>query len=247
MKVNPEKKLENQFPKIVTIRQNQNKESSSNLESFIKPYNKNNILKDKKMDFSIKDNNTLNFSQSLAFIRKEQIKTFSVMSPVNSNKIIKSKSPNIRKPYYDENQSNSQQFIVLNGDNDHDDDIKQIKLKKNYTGNNSFNIIYKNNIDKIAKNLNQSPKKENKNKNFSVILTDKNYIENKSGNYKSFEFNKEREPFISLKKKNIEKIRCIKIEANEKKNKNNINEKSNNNYEYFFNNGETKYGNSGLI
>ena len=251
MKVNPEKKLENQSSKIITSRQIQNKDYSSNLESFFKPYNRNNILKDKKMDFSFKDYNSLNFSQSLVFFKEEKIKTFSAMSPLNSNKIIKSKSPNIIKLYYDENQSNSQQFIVLNGDNDHDDDIKQIKLKNNYTGNNSFNIKYKNNIDKIAKNLNQNLKKENtnknENKNFNEILTDKNYIENKNGVYKRFESDKEREAIISLKKKNIEKIRCIKIEDDEKKNKNNLNEKPNNNYEYYFNNGETKYGNSGLF
>ena len=245
MIVNPEQKLGNQFPKIITSRKIQNKIYSSNFESFIKPYNENKALKDKKVDFSNKDTNTMNFSQSLVFNKKENIKIFPVIRPDKSNRIIKSKSPNISKPYSEENNSNNKQFIDLNGDNDHDDDIKQIKLKKKYTGNNSIKIIYKNNIDNINKNLNQSQKKENTNKNenqnFSEILTDKNYIGNK------IEPNKEREPIVSLKKKNIEKLSYNKIESDEMKNKNSLNGKPNYNYESFFYSGEKKYGDSGLI
>ena len=129
MKVNPEQMLGNKFSKIITSRKIQNTNYSSNLESFIKRYNENITLKDKKVNFSNKDNNSINFSQNLVINRKDNIQSFPVMIPINSNKIIKSKSPNIRKAYLYENQSNNQQFIVLKDDID-DDDIKQIKLKR---------------------------------------------------------------------------------------------------------------------
>jgi len=250
MKFNPEQKPGNKFSKIITSRKIQNTNYSSNLEPFIKRYNENIILKDKKMNFSNKDNNSINFSQNLLFNRKENIKAFPVISPINSNKIIKSKSPNIRKAYFDENQSNNQQFIVLNDDNDidHDDDIKQIKLKKKYAGNNSIKILYKNNIDNIDKNLNQNHKKEttDKSENLSEILIDNNYIGNKII-HRRFESNKEREPIVSLKKKTIEKIRSSKIETDEVKNNNKLSEKLTYNFESFSGNGENKYGDSELV
>jgi hypothetical protein len=232
MKVNPEQKLGNQFPKIITTRQFQNKDYSSNLESIIKPYDENNTLTDKKINSFNKDNHSINFSQSLIFNRKENIITSSGMSHINSNKIIiKSKSPSIRKPYFDENSSNSQQFIVLNEDND------SVDIKQN---NNSIKIINKNSIEK---NLNQSQKKEN----FSETLMDKNYIENKIDVHKRYESNKEREFIARLKKKNIEKVWWSKIETDEMKNKNKLNGQSKYNYEYFFSNEENKYGDSGLV
>ena len=242
MKVNPEQMLGNKFSKIITSRKIQNTNYSSNLESFIKRYNENITLKDKKVNFSNKDNNSINFSQNLVINRKDNIQSFPVMIPINSNKIIKSKSPNIRKAYLYENQSNNQQFIVLKDDID-DDDIKQIKLKRKYAGNNSIKILYKNNIDNIDKNLNQNQKKENTNKseNFSEILIDNNYIGNKII-HKRFESNKERDPIVSLKKKTIEKIRCSKIETDNNK----LSEKLNY-FESFSGNGENKYGESELV
>ena len=247
IKINYEQKLGNQYPKIITSKQIQNNGYSPRIESFIRTNNQNKILKGKKIDISNQNSNSMNFSQSQVFNRNEKIKAYSTMSPVNSNKIIKAKSPIIRKPYFDENQSNNPQFIILDEDNNHNNDKKQIKLKKKYPGNNSIKIIYKNNIDKSL-NQNQNKKETNKseNRNLSEILTERNYIENKIVVHKRFESNTEREPIISLKRKNIVKIRCTKIEAGEIKNKNQLNGKLNYINESFYNNGEKKYGDSEL-
>mgnify|MGYP002623920120 CR=1 FL=1 len=237
--VNPDKKLGDQFPKMVTSKEAQSKGYSSKNSSVIRTNNENNTLKDKIIDFSNNNSNSMNYSQSLVINRKENIKAYSNMSPINSNKIIKSKSPNIRKPYFEENQSKNQQLLILDEDNGHDDDIKQIKLKKKYAGNNSIDNIFDNNIDKKAN--------KNEDRNFSEVLRDKNYIENKVIIHKRLESNKEREPIVSLKKKNNVKIRCTKIETDELKNKKEIYGKSNYNNESFFNNGENKYGDNGLF
>ena len=223
---------------------------------------RNNNSFSKKINGSNSETKNTSYSKSHISNIKEKIKSFSIMSPEDINKMNKSRSPYYRKPFQFKNKLERKEFLFQEEDYDYSE-IKQIKLVKKNIENKNIRDRLKSNTDKYLNQLKDKIEIESSNNNINENIEEENNkineknenkenieINKKVINDRSIESNKERRPILNLKNKSgivKQKKKYRKIKSDEIKDENEQNEKFNNDSESLIIDGDSEYGDSEIL